>query len=100
MGIEDDLRQKKYEGKVNLGRGKRDKRHKRGGLRQKIGNIVCLGRIIREHNQRCTSTIHVMRQTILEQHASTLLYLSARLYLQWSNHSDLAYRVQEINRNQ
>ena len=45
MGIEDDLRQKKYEGKVNLGRGKRDKRHKRGGLRQKnsvFGGNVCV----------------------------------------------------------
>ena len=32
--------------KVNLERDKGDKRHKRGGLRQKSVKIVCFGRII------------------------------------------------------
>ena len=48
-----DLRQK-YEGKGKFRTDKRDKRHNRGGLRQIIGKIVCLGRNNQECNQRRT----------------------------------------------
>ena len=47
--------------KVKFGTDKRDKRHERGGLGQKIGQIVCLGRNIRKSNQRCTFTHHRRR---------------------------------------
>ena len=47
-GGQGDLRQKKYEGKENLGR---EKRHKRGGLKQKkLLKCMCLGRNIRNIN--------------------------------------------------
>ena len=38
--------------KEKFGTDKRGKKYKRGGLRQKIGKIVCLGRNNQEYNQR------------------------------------------------
>ena len=47
MGV-DDLRQKRFQGKGKFGT---DKRHQRGGMRQKSVKMYVFGT---EYNQRCT----------------------------------------------